>query len=70
MAKKEKKSKGVKKLQSLLPKRKALIMLMPEEKDEAIHWLFWVLIILVVTFLISIVFLSWQSSSVLLSYFG
>lgn len=70
MAKKEKKSRGVKKLQSLLPKRKSLIMLMPEEKDETIHWLFWVLIILVITFLVSIVFLSWQSSSVLLSYFG
>lgn len=70
MPKKKKKSRGVKKLQSLLPKRKALIMLMPEEKDEAIHWLFWALVILVIAFLVSIVFLNWQSSSVLLSYFA
>ena len=70
MPKKDKKSRGVKKLQSLLPKKKPLIMLMPEEKDEAIHWLFWVLVILVIIFLISLAFMNWQSSSVLLSYFA
>ncbi len=70
MPKERKKGRGVKKLKSLLPKKKPLIMLIPEEYDEGIHWLFWVLIILVVAFLISLVLFNWQSSSVLLSYFA
>lgn len=69
MTKKEKKGRGVKKLKSLLPKKKLSIMRIPEEYDDGIHWLFWVLIILVIIFLISIVFLNWKSSSLLLSYF-
>lgn len=56
------------KLKSMLPKKKALIINMPEERDEDVHWLFWVLVILIIIFLISLVFLSWQGSSALLSY--
>lgn len=68
MSRKTNKKSGVNKLKTLLPKKKSFIMFMPEEKDEGIHWLFWVLIFLVVLFLASLVFLSWQQSSALLSY--
>ena len=68
MSKKLNKKGGLTKLKALLPKKKSFIILMPEEKDEGIHWLFWVLIFLVILFLASLVFLNWQQSSALLSY--
>ena len=68
MAKKLRKKSGLTKLKALLPRKKSFIIFMPEEKDEGIHWLFWVLVFLVVLFLVRLVFLSWQQSSVLLSY--
>lgn len=68
MAKKLNKKSGLAKLKALLPKKKSFIILMPEEKDEGIHWLFWVLILLIILFLLSLVFLSWRQSSLLLSY--
>ncbi len=68
MAKKLNKKSGFAKLKALLPKKKSFIIFMPEEKDEGIHWLFWVLIFLVILFLTSLVFLSWQQSSTILSY--
>jgi len=68
MAKKHYKKWGMNKLKSLLPIKKPFIILMPEEKDESIHWLFWVLMLLVIIFLISLIFLNWQNSSILLSY--
>ena len=63
MSRKTIKKKGRAKLKSLLPKKKAFIILMPEEKDENIHWLFWILMILIIIFLISLVFINWQESS-------
>jgi len=70
MAKKEKKKQGTAKLKSLLPKvsKKPFIIRMPEEKDENIHWLFWVLVFLVLLFLVSLIFINWQESSAMLSY--
>ncbi|OGB73575.1 hypothetical protein A3K24_01870 [candidate division Kazan bacterium RIFCSPHIGHO2_01_FULL_44_14] len=43
------------------PKKRFFIIQMPEDKDEAPHWLFWVLVILFVTLLVSII---WQGLSV------
>ncbi|HAR55001.1 TPA: hypothetical protein DCR79_01805 [Patescibacteria group bacterium] len=51
-----KKSAGVTKLKSLLPKKNNnYIILLPDELDEGVHWLFWVLILLIVVFVISII---------------
>ncbi|OGB74241.1 hypothetical protein A2V68_00530 [candidate division Kazan bacterium RBG_13_50_9] len=59
MADKTQKKKGVSRLRSLLPKKKDFIMQMPEDGDEDIHWLFWVLVVLAVLFLISLLFIGW-----------
>ena len=49
-----KKSTGITKLKSLAPKKNNnYIILLPDELDEGVHWLFWVLILLIVIFAIS-----------------
>lgn len=49
-----KKLSGINKLKSLIPKKNNnYIILLPDELDEGVHWLFWVLVLLVVTFIIS-----------------
>ncbi|MBU1092652.1 hypothetical protein KJ836_03205 [Patescibacteria group bacterium] len=51
-----KKSAGMTKLKSLIPKKNNnYIILLPDELDEGVHWLFWVLILLIVIFAISVV---------------
>jgi len=51
-----KKSSGIDRLRSLIPKKNTnYIILLPDELDEGVHWLFWVLIILILTFVISAV---------------
>lgn len=52
----------------MVKRRKPFIIKMPEEKDDSIHWLFWLLLILVLIFLISTIVINWSSSSGLLSY--
>ncbi len=49
------KSKGVKKLKGLIPKKPNYIIVLPDEIEEGVHWLFWLLIILVLAFLVSAV---------------
>lgn len=49
-----KKLSGINKLKSLIPKKNNnYIILLPDELDEGVHWLFWVLVLLVATFIIS-----------------
>lgn len=49
-----KKSTGITKLKSLVPKKNNnYIILLPDELDEGVHWLFWMLILLIVIFAIS-----------------
>lgn len=49
------KSKGLKKLKALVPKKRNFIIVLPDEIEDGLHWLFWLLIILVLVFLISAV---------------
>ena len=49
---------GVKKLKSLLPKKNNYIILLPDEIEDGLHWLFWVLIFLIIIFLISAVIIN------------
>ncbi|MFH1088589.1 MAG: hypothetical protein V1719_01995 [Patescibacteria group bacterium] len=51
-----KKSAGIIKLKSLIPKKNNnYIILLPDELDEGVHWLFWVLILLIIVFVVSAV---------------
>ena len=51
-----KKSAGINKLKSLVPKKNNnYIILLPDELDEGVHWLFWVLILLIIVFVVSAV---------------
>jgi len=61
-------NKKIIKLKSMVKRHKPFIIKMPEERDDSIHWLFWLLLILVLAFLISIIVTSWSDSSALLSY--
>lgn len=56
------------KLKSMIGRRKPFIIKMPEERDDSIHWLFWLLLILVLLFLISTIVISWSGSSGILTY--
>lgn len=68
MARKTIKKTGKTKLTKLLPKKKPFIILMPEERDDGIHWLFWALIMLTLVFLVSLVVISWQVNSEAVNY--
>jgi hypothetical protein len=69
MAQAKTKSSKLGRLKSLMRKHKrSFILLIPEERDDAPHWLLWLLLILVIIFLISWTLLNWRGSSALLSY--
>ncbi len=53
--KSNKKSAGIKKLKSLIPKKANFIIVLPDEIEEGLHWTFWLLMILIIVFLISAV---------------
>ncbi|MBN2585564.1 hypothetical protein JXA59_02860 [Patescibacteria group bacterium] len=57
------------KLKSMMRQHKrSFIILIPEERDESPHWLFWLLLILIFIFLVSWTWNSWGESSALMSY--
>ena len=64
--------KGNKKLEKAIKDAKAVkrfsILRMPEESDEAPHWLFWLLIIVLVAIMVSWVWEGISSSSDLQAY--
>ncbi len=54
-----KKPKGLTKLKKLVPKKGSYIIVLPDEVEEGLHWLFWTLVILVVVFLASAVIINY-----------
>jgi len=57
------------KLKSLMRQHKrSFIILIPEERDDAPHWIFWLLLILVFVFIVSWTWMNWSGSSALMSY--
>ncbi|MFH0912406.1 MAG: hypothetical protein V1807_01970 [Patescibacteria group bacterium] len=52
-------STGLIKLKSLIPQKKPYIIWLPDELEDGLHWLFWVLIVLVITFLVSMVVINY-----------
>lgn len=53
------KPKALSKLKTLVPKKKNYIIVLPDEIEEGAHWLFWVLVILIMTFLVSVVIINY-----------
>lgn len=61
-AKPTKKSPGLVKLTSLIPRPKKKyhpIIILPDEIEDGLHWLFWLLVILIVAFLFSAVIINY-----------
>ena len=50
---KSKKSTGITKLQGLIPRKMNYIIVLPDEIEDGVHWLFWALVVLVLVFLVS-----------------
>lgn len=65
-----KKPSGLTKLTSLIPRPKKKyqpIIILPDEIEDGLHWLFWLLVILIVTFLFSAVIIKYTDFSKTLS---
>ncbi|OGB74854.1 hypothetical protein A2810_01910 [candidate division Kazan bacterium RIFCSPHIGHO2_01_FULL_49_10] len=57
------------KLKSLMREHKrSFIILIPEEHDDAPHWLFWLLLILIFIFFVSWLWSNWSGAGALMSY--
>lgn len=55
-----KKSPALKELKKLTPKKQVnRIIILPDEIEDGLHWLFWVLVILVIVFMVSAVVINY-----------
>ncbi|MFA5967383.1 MAG: hypothetical protein WC805_02620 [Patescibacteria group bacterium] len=65
--KSDKKSSKVQKLKKLVPKKTNYIIVLPDEIEDGAHWLFWVLIILLVLLAASAVVINYTDLPTTLS---
>ena len=65
--KSDKKPSKVQKLKKLVPKKTNYIIVLPDEIEDGVHWLFWVLIILLVLLAASAVVINYTDLPTTLS---